>query len=201
MVLFCELQKASISRYISFSKQMLPRNKVKMFIREMQTVGYINKDMLKHWKVLMQEHNRILARGERLGLCSVPMKARSLTMSSLDMYMVQMQSRYLAEILDDLTSFGERVIKRIGGSPMSLLWVISGPILVERRSWVRFCQQMMSLLHSMGMDGFADKLHLDPWPDRERLESSALRARQVFEIFASARPGQRSISIRQGAGT
>ena len=193
MALFRELQKASISRYISFSERRMPRHRVKMLVREMQTVGYMSKKMLCHWKDLMQEHNRILSRGERLGLCSGAIKARSFKMSSLDVYMLQMQSRYLAEILDDLTSFGERVVKRICESPRSSMWVISGPILAERHSWVRFCQQMMSLLHIMGLGrvgDFSNRMHLDPWPDRERLESSALRARHVFESFASARSEQ-----------
>ena len=188
-MLFRAMQKASISRYISFSKERLPPDEVKALIKEMQTVGYINMSMLNHWRDLMREHNQILARGQRLGLSGRTINTKSRLFSSLDLYMLQMQSKYLAEILDDFSRFAERVMRCIAESPASRMWVVSGAIIIERSSWMCFCQQVVSLLHTIGIHCPVSKVRLDPWPDRKLLESSAARAQQMFGSFASAPPG------------
>ena len=194
-MLFRVIQRLSISRYLSFARERLAPANVKILIKEMKKVGYINISMLNHWIELMDEHNRILARGQKLGLSGRTIQVRSRMISSLDMYMLQMQSKYLAEILDDFTSFRERVVKSIAKSPASIVWGVSGAIVMERGSWMRFCQQVMSLLQIIGV---GNKAHFDAWPDRELLEASALRARRTFAPFAAALPGLRTISSRAG---
>ena len=189
MLLFREIQKASISHYISFSNDKLAPVDVRMLVREARSVGYINLGMLNHWKELMREHNRILARGHKLGLLGGIITVKSKMIPSLDMYMLQIQSKYLAEILDDFTSFGKRVVKSISESPAGMIWALSGAVTIEINSWVRFCQQMMSLIQTIGVDCPENKAHLHPWPDRELLEASVARARRTFAPFAAARPG------------
>ena len=193
-MLFRVIQRLSISRYLSFARERLAPANVKILIKEMKKVGYINISMLNHWVQLMDEHNRILARGQKLGLSGRTIQVRSRMISSLDMYMLQMQSKYLSEILDDFTSFGERVVKSIAKSPASIVWVVSGAIVMERGSWMRFCQQVMSLLQIIGVDCIANKAHFDSWPDRELLEASAVRARRTFAPFATALPGLPTLS-------
>ena len=194
-MLFRVIQRLSICRYLSFARERLAPANVKILIKEMKKVGYINISMLNHWIELMDEHNRILARGQKLGLSGRTIQVRSRMISSLDMYMLQMQSKYLAEILDDFTSFGERVVKSIAKSPASIVWGVSGAIVMERGSWMRFCQQVMSLLQIIGV---GNKAHFDAWPDRELLEASAAHARRTFAPFAAALPGLRTISSRAG---
>jgi hypothetical protein len=191
--LFFHFQRASISKYISFYRERVPRRQILEIIKESATVVNFNQDTLGHWREMMSEHNSIVERGERMKLLQfrvLKMSCRVSTMSwiqfqCLDLFMLQMQSRYLARLLDEFSSFGERVLRLMQESPTSLLWTIGGQIVVERESWCSFCSQMMTLLHVLGMAD-PSRLRLSPWPDRELLEAAALRASGVFGWFARA---------------
>ena len=185
--LFLHFQRASISKYISYYRERIPRQQVMMVIKEFDTVGNFNQDTLGHWKELMAEHNRIVERGERMLLLQGRRKMDWLKFRCLDLFMLQMQSCYLAKQLDGFSSFGERVLWLIQESPSSLFWTIGGQIVVEQASWVRLCAQMMTLLHVLGLaDPSSARLQLRPWPDRALLEAAAARARGVFGRFARA---------------
>ena len=157
-------------------------------VKEIDTAGKIDQNTLGHWKALMSEHNNIVERGERMML----QQGRAPNMSwlkfrCLDLFMLQMQSRYLAKLLDDFSSFGERVLRLIQESPASLCWTLGGHVLMERTTWIRLCAQVMTLLHVLGMaKPYSARLLLRPWPDRELLEAAAARARRVFGRFARA---------------
>jgi hypothetical protein len=187
-MLFLQFQRASITKHISFHKNRLPREQVMAIIKEAETAGNINQNTLNHWNDLMSEHNQIVERGERMML----QQCRSTSMGwlkfrCLDLFMLQMQSRYLAKLLDDFSSFGGRVLRLIQESPASLFWAIGGQILVERTGWIRLCTRMMTLLHVLGVaDPTSARLRLTPWPDRELLQAAAARARGVFGHFARA---------------
>jgi hypothetical protein len=187
-MLFFLFQRASISKYMSFHQERLPRQQVMDIIREIDIVGKINMDTLNQWKELMSEHNRIVERGERMMLLQC--RARTLNclkFRCLDLFMLQIQSRYLAKLLDNFSSFGERVLQRISESPAALLWTIGGQIAVERTSWYKLCAQMTALLHALRMaDPSSPRLRLRPWPDRALLEAAAARARGVFGRFTPA---------------
>ena len=185
-MLYRGLQKASLSRYISFSRGRVPREQIKRLLREFRTVGFINKEVLSDWNEMMSEHNRILDRGIRMALLNGQLQARALKFSSLDHFMLQMQRKYIADILDDFTRFGEHVTGLINVSPNALMWHIAGPILVERRSWATFCRQMMNLLQIISTH---DNLNLkrSDWPDFELLACAIERARHIFGKFAHSR--------------
>ncbi len=75
-----------------------------------------------------------------------------------------------------------------------MFWMVGGPILVERLSWIRLCAQVMALLHALGMgDQQGPPLQLSPWPDRALLEAAIARAAGVFCLFARADPAAASI--------
>ena len=187
-MLFLHFQRASISKYISYRQETPPRHQVLEIVREIDTVGNINQDTFSHWKDLMSQHNRIVQRGERMVLLRQRVTNMNwIKFGCLDLFMLQMQSRYLAKLLDDFSSFGERVLRLIHESPASLFWVIGGQIIVEHTRWRRLCGQMMTLLHVLGV---ADPSSTQPqsgrWPDRDLLEAAAARVRGVFGRFAQA---------------
>ena len=187
-MLFLHFQRASITKYISFHQNRLPREQATAIVKEIATVGNINQDTLSNWKDRMFEHNSMVERGERMMLmqCKV-MNLSWIKFRCLDLFMIQIQSRYLAKLLDDFSSFGERVLLLIHESPASLLWTLGGQMVVERTSWFRLCAQVMTLLHVFGVaDPTSARLRLRPWPDRELLEAAAGRARGVFGRFARA---------------
>jgi hypothetical protein len=106
---------------------------------------------------------------------------------NLDLFMLQMRSGYLANLLDDFSSFGERVLRLIQEAPDLLFWDIGGQIVVERTRWRKFCEQMMTLLHVLGVAGPSSaRPRLRPWPDRDLLEAAAARASGIFGRFARA---------------
>jgi hypothetical protein len=181
-MLFSQLKKASLSRYISFSQERIPQAQVKELIKEMRTVGYIDRATLCQWQSWMSEHNRILERGFRMGLLDGRRWAKSMKFTSLDRFMLQMQSKYLAKTLDIFSRFGERVADLIKAESNARMWKVAGPILVERRSWIRLCRQILSLLNLIFTSKYF-KLERSAWPDRELLEFSMQRARQVFGRF------------------
>ena len=185
--LFLHFQRASLSKHISFCQERIPRQQVVQVIKEFDIVGYFNQDTLGHWKQLMAEHNRIVEQGERMLLLQGMKKMDWIKFRCLDLFMLQMQSCYLANLLDGFSSFGEQILRLIQESPSSLFWTIGGQILVERTSWCRLCAQMMTLLHVLGLaDPSSVRLQLRPWPDRDLLEAAAVRARGVFGRFARA---------------
>jgi hypothetical protein len=201
MMLFLHFQRASIVKYISFGQERLPRKHIMKFIKEIDTAGNFNRDTLENWKDLMSEHNRIIERGERMQqqLCRAT-RMSWIKFRNLDLFMIQMQSRYLARLLDDFSCFGERVLQLIHESPASPLWNLGGEIVVERTGWCRLCAKVMTLLHVLGMaDPSSVSLRLRHWPDRELLEAAAARARGVFGRFAraeTAKPTARALLFK-----
>jgi hypothetical protein len=184
-ILFLHFQRASITKYISYGHNRLPRKQVNKIIKEIDTAGNFNQETFIRWRDLMSEHNSIVERGERMMLLQY--RAKNIKFRCLDLFMLQMQSRFMAKLLDDFSSFGERVLQLIQDSPASLYWTLGGHILMERTSWSRLCSQMMTLLHVLGMaDPSSARLRLRTWPDRELLEAAAARARGIFGRFARA---------------
>ena len=187
-MLFLHFQRASISKYISYRQETPPRQQIIEIIKGIDTAGNINQDTFSHWKDLMSEHNRIVERGEQMMLLRIrAANMKWIKFGCLDLFMLQMQSRYLAKLLDEFSSFGERVLLLIQESPTSLFWTLGHQIGVELTSWSRLCGQMMTLVHVLGVaDPSFERLRLSPWPDRELLEAAAARAKRVFGRFALA---------------
>lgn len=114
-----------------------------------------------------------------------PINVSWIRFQSLDLFMLQMRSRYLAKLLDDFSSFGERVLLLIQESPASPVWVIGGQIVIEHTHWHMLCSNMIALLHVLRMSDLSSaQPRLSPWPDRALLEAAAARARGVFGRFA-----------------
>ena len=181
-MLFAELRKSSPSRYISFSRGRVPLEQVKQLVGELEHIGLIKKEVRGQWNRMMEEHNRILARGIRMGLHVGLFRASSMRFSSLDQFMLQMHCKYLANVLDDFTRFGERVEDLIRKSPNYLIWNIAGPIMIERRSWIRFSRQILSLLQTISKHKCV-RSNCAHSPDHDLLLDSMERARIVFEKF------------------
>jgi hypothetical protein len=196
-IIFSRLQGASLSRYISFTHSRLPREQIKELVVEMRTIGFINQDVLREWNDMMLHHNRIIERGERMNLFHGLINIKRIKFSCVDHYMLQMQSKNIANLLDAFSRFGERVLPLIRESPAALLWIVVGPILIERVSWCRLCSKVMALLHALGLgDQRETPLQLSPWPDRDLLEAAIARASSIFGLFArsdAAVPSVRSL--------
>ena len=151
----------------------------------MREVGFIGDTIRKEWIGMMGAHNRILKRGATMKLLP-SCKTEDLQHSSLDLFMLQMESRHLAQILDHFSSFGEKTRSVIITEPDALFWTLSGPIIVERIHWRELCTRVMGILRFIGFEEDDFTFELNLWPDREILRTSAKRARQTFEDGAYA---------------
>ena len=177
----------------------MPLAEIQEIIQEFESIGTFDQTTLSHWNDLMSEHNRTISRGERMQLppCSAT-NMDWIKFRSLDLFMLRMQGMYLAKLLADFSSFGERVVRLIQESPTSPCWVIGGPLVVERMRWYQLCYQMMTLPHVLGVADQPSVRQRRPWPDRDLLEAAAARARGVFGSFARADTAMPSIRARIG---
>jgi hypothetical protein len=176
--LFQCFQRASLNRFISFKQHRLPRKTVKSLISHMQTIGYIDGDTLALWMEMMTEHNKILTRGERMNLIHSRTKMCRLRYSSIGQYMVEMQCRYLAKILDEFADFGDQVLALHRTSPDALFWELKGSILMERISWCKLCTRVMSFVKVLKLNGS----RTCTWPERDLLDLAVVRAEKIFGI-------------------
>jgi hypothetical protein len=127
---------------------------------------------------------------------------------SLDLFMVQMHSQQVAEALDSLSTFGERILSIMKGQPDSRRWWLSPDLLIGRRQWLRLSRRVMNLVHLLGIDvdddaqdrqnriaAFEITCPLRSWPDFPKLLAAIRRARGVFEDFAESDGDQ--VSLRE----
>ena len=166
-------------------------------------------DTLRLWKKSMLDHNRTVERGERMRLIPFAGDLSRLKFGSLDLYMLQMHSRYLSQILDEFSNFGDRVLTAMQGSPTAArFWIIKAPILIERVGWQKLCSQVISLLRALDLEKSRNE-HLDwsRWPDHDLLEAAAARAYQLFGPFAhtemsapSTPAPPRRLDVREAGG-
>ncbi len=85
MLLFVLLQRASLSQFISFSRNRITRNHVQIMLPEMRAAGYINHKLLRQWNSLMDEHNQIIRRGNAIK----PLPWTVPEYSDLDLFMLK----------------------------------------------------------------------------------------------------------------
>jgi hypothetical protein len=185
-MLFLNFQRVSLSHFVSFTENRLPRTQIIEWFREMEYVGFISKSVLRDWKALMSQHNNLLIRGRKMRLVH-GRKFRDLRCSSLDHFMLQMQSGHLAKLLNDLCQFGERVIERMSEQSPDIVWIVDDQMMVERSNWHQLCRQVMNILHIIGFQATDfGPLRFKPWPDRDVLRAAAARCRCLFGRFATA---------------
>ena len=187
-MLFLGFQRASLSDFLSFAENRLPRSQMCELIPEMEYIGYIRREIYSEWTDEMRYHNNILYRGYRMRL--FPGRSlQHLEFSSLDKYMLQMRGSYLAKMLNEFCRFGERVLDRVGEvhDIPDLIWIVDDLLMIERSNWIQLCRQIMNIMHVIGFrDKDFEQYHFKPWPDREILRNAAARVVRIFGRFATA---------------
>jgi hypothetical protein len=126
----------------------------------------------------------LLCRGASMRLNGKVNTSR-LTHCSLDLYLLQMHSAELAEVLRCFLAFGRRILPLVNSSPDSDAWWLSDEVSVQRRHWFLLCRRLMNLLCLLGLDtsNQTAPLPLNPWPDLTSLCSAAAEVREVFGGF------------------
>jgi hypothetical protein len=113
-----------------------------------------------------------------------------LTHCSLDLFLLQMHSAELAEVLECFSAFGSRIVPLIHKEPDSEAWWISEEVSIQRCHWLAMCRRVMNLLGLLCLDNPADNAQtpfpLRPWPDLPFLRSAAAGVQAVFGDFGDA---------------
>ena len=183
--LFDFLQAVSLSQYVSFQRNRLRKKRMKDLISQMKIVGYINKKTKSDWTQEMQLHNRVIARGMKLGMNHTGDRMKWMEFLSLDIFMLQMHSQYLSKVLYALSEFGDSVLASMQANPGAPYWNLKGPIVIDKSNWCKLCRRVMALLQFLGLD-YA-RQSLSRWPDRSMLEAAAERAERLFGRFSAAK--------------
>jgi hypothetical protein len=139
----------------------------------------------------MLQHNALLRRGASMSL-NGNVNTSKLTHCSLDVYLLQMHSMELAEILGCFSTFGRRMLPLVLSQPESDGWWLSEQVLVQRHHWFLLCRCMMNLLRLLGLDTMVDdassnaKFPLTPWPDFPSLRLAVAGVQEAFGGFQDA---------------
>jgi hypothetical protein len=167
---------------------------MQMMIPEMRRVGYINSAALREWRRQMSEHNTLIRRGNKLSLLPHGIKE----IIDLDVFMLQVKAAYLAELLDSVSDFGERVTRLVQKKSTERIWTVAGQVVIEWNKWVELCSQVMDVLRLLGCD--EDCVPAANVPDQRVLNTACTRARRIFGGFACAHPDLYPILDRRSLG-
>jgi hypothetical protein len=122
---------------------------------------------------------------------------------SLDLYLLQMHSAELAEVLGCFSTFGRRILPLIRRFPDSDVWWLCEEVSIQRRHWFLLCDRMMNLLRLLGLECANDDfpspskapIPLRPWPNLSDLRSAAMGVLEVFGVFGVSDCAQPTMEI------
>jgi hypothetical protein len=200
-ILSC-IGKAELLRFVSYTKQRLPR---RIIAKQLPEVIHVFKTFgpksLKSWNDKLLHHNALLRRGALMRLCRTFNTAK-LTHCSLDMYMLQMHSDEIAGALDCISTFGKRVQAQIADFPDSEVWTLSLDVVIQRRHWLELCRRVMNIIRLLDFNMNAgsksqgsrqSEACLYSWPAQKILHASLEAAHEIFGTYAEADRSQSSI--------
>ena len=185
-------RRAHIAKFLSFTHGRFSKMKLATRLPEINEIDIeIGFQSLQSREREMIHHNEILRRGKYMRI-HVDGGIERLTFSSLDRYILQMHSQTIANVLNALSKFADKVIPLIQRDRTAKLWQISDEILIQKQHWLALARQVMNLLKLLGfdntravLDGSILPWH-SPWPDFECLLVAVRRARGNYESFGIA---------------
>ena len=136
-----------------------------------------------------------------MGLCRL-IKAKKFAFTSLDLFMLQMHAKEIAEVLDSLTAFAERVVRLIQHDEAACSWWLNRHLAIHRDFWRDLSCRVMTLIKLLGfldLDGSSHEAPwppLTPWPDVDLLQHAARRAAKIYGPFGAPDKGCRSLLSR-----
>ena len=136
-----KISAADPTKFLSFLHQTLPENLVGQVMPEIRQYRRFRPE---YWRVELDHHNNAIRRGLRMGLSKMS-NLKFLRFSTLENFVVSLKSAELAEVLDCLRTFAERVISKIRRKPLLQFWRIAGVIVITRESWRSFCKEALAL--------------------------------------------------------
>ena len=144
------IRKASLLKHICYGRRRISKSRTARLLPEVRCISRtFGPKSITEWTDRMLQHNALLRRGVRMRLHQRDsrLSVSRLMHCSLDVFMLQMHSREVAEALDSLSTFGEQVLSIMRRHPDSNDWRLSSELLIDRRRWHRLCGRVMNLVH------------------------------------------------------
>mmetsp|Transcript_26509 Transcript_26509/g.69711 ORF Transcript_26509/g.69711 Transcript_26509/m.69711 type:complete len:227 (-) Transcript_26509:49-729(-) len=180
--LFFGIRSVSIVRYLSFGGRRMPLSATAKYVPQIVPVL---RDFHRHsfelWESAMHDHNRILARGEKLGLCRF-VKVQSLTFSGVDDFILKVHAPKIISVLESLSGFAETVLQLMREDEFAPSWWFDRRVLIYRGEWIKLSRRVMDLVKQL--KSFDTVIKLD---DRDDLLVCALeRVSSLYAGFADS---------------
>ncbi len=175
---------ASLLKAVSYSTLRLSSQETMEILPEIATVeNNFHAKSLEAWNEELRIHNKSIARGLAMGLNTIDRMDR-LRFSSLDLFLIKTRGGMLAEVLNAISSFAERIIEEVKGDRNALLWSVRGPVIITNERWMALCKQLVNILKLIDFEGISETDY--SCPDFLPLKTAASRARIIFSNFAAA---------------
>ena len=201
------IQLANPLPLLSFSTWRLSRKRMRESLPEIKQIDERFCDQ-EAWCNQMEAHNATVRRGVQMGMappgCSLSRFLQQHTFDSLDAFLFRMHIPELANMLNGLSAFSERILASIrSGSDHGSngkLWHVSGTIIIVSDQFLLFAQRFVDLLALLGFRASGELepgQHVtdhDPRPaDHDVLSQAATRALALIGPFAT--PSKRIVPI------
>jgi hypothetical protein len=148
------IRKASLIRHISYTKMRLTHSEVAEDLPEILAESkHFQKRFLSQYEAERSAHNSLLARG----------------------------SDKIADILESLTAFAQRVSLILNDNHNDRRIALNGNLLMHRRHWRSLSRQVLHLIRQICIcEAELRKNTPELWPNWNRLQSAAKQAALVY---------------------
>jgi hypothetical protein len=175
------IRKASLIRHISYTKMRLTHSEVSEDLPEILAESkHFQKRFISQYEAERSAHNSLLARGMNQGLSRL-IPAHKLICPSLDSYLLRLHSDKIADILESLTAFAQRVSLILNDNHNDRRIALNRHLLMHRRHWRSLSRQVLHLIRQICIcEAELRKNTPELWPNWSRLQSAAKQAALVY---------------------
>ena len=176
------IKSLSIFKYLSYGEAPFSRSKTARILPEVKPfILHFKRKDLAIWKDRLQCHNALLARGMAVGSDRefkwLRAKAKSLQFDSLDSFMLHEHSSIIADVLDALFAFSDKVSSLARIFPLAHAWYLGSHLLIQARRWRKFQPRFRALLAHLAEQSSMMPVHCAGGStEQERLRAALQRA-------------------------
>ena len=183
-IIFRNLSYLSPSKYISFSNFRLNKKLVLHLLPELKKFDhYFGSKAMSFWIQEQESYRAVIARGLRLGL-RPNTHAISDAISSLDLFMIRFHASTIAETLDCLSEFANRLRPSSRPDRTVWMWTVEHSIVITNSRLSELATYLFLALHHLPLCTDASSSHpLQGWPDHSRLVAASQRAIHTYARF------------------
>ena len=179
--LFELVRRLSIFKYLSYGEAPFSRSTTARLLPEVKPfMLHFKKEDLAIWKDRLRCHNALLARGMKVGSDRefkwMRAKAKSLQFDSVERFMLHAHPSTIADLLDALISFSDKVRLASRNHPLARAWYLRSHLLIRAGRWRCFRRRFRELLAYLTEQSTKPTQYVCDCPEQERLRAALRRA-------------------------